>query len=271
MSQETPRPQRLELLRARLAAWAGQGAYREAARHAAPRSREDVPVVDLVHEPPELGVATLLGLLEQDRFEAPILLIERGLDRRRTPFVHHENATAALGALCVAVPAPTEPERREAQRELLNELLGVWLIAAVADFPEAHEAYLRDLARGMGLWMVPRGWSGTLLHASPSGTDSLDGLLLGLVHEAVVERAPGIKLRTVGAALGALETAGEAERPGYWRHALAFVVGSELFRDPQGRLRAEYQAHRSSPASRHRRAVDFIRYEAIPAYHSVRD
>ncbi len=217
-------------------------------------------------------MATLLGLLERDRFEAPILLIERGVDERRTPFIHHENATGALGAACVALEEPpglTSPAH--GRHGLLGDLLGVWLIAAIADFPEAHEGYLRDLARGMGIWMVPQGWAGALLHASPWAAEHSEYLVMGLVQEAIVERAPGLKLRTLGRVLKALDEASETERPAYWRHAVAVVVGSELYNQPQGRLRAEFQAHEASPASRHRRAVDFIREEAIPAYNSVRD
>ncbi|MBK5944573.1 MAG: hypothetical protein LLP51_09520 [Halorhodospira halophila] len=270
MSQETPPPNRIQLLRTQLWAWAGETGYREAVRIGAPRSREAVPVVDLVHEEPPVALATLLGLLEQDRFEAPVLLIERGLDRAGTPFLHHENATAALGAACAALHA-----RRIAGAgtgpELLGDLLGVWLIGAVADFPEAHEAYLRDLARGMGPAMVPQGWAGTLLHASPAASDARESLVVNLIHEAVVERAPGATLRTVGHALSVLDAAGEADHAVAWRRALAFVIGAELHHHPAGRLYSEYHAHLEAPASRHRRAVLFIQQEAIPAYHSVGD
>jgi len=272
VSQETPRPNRIHLLRTQLWAWTGETAYRDAVRLGAPRSREAVPVIDLMHEAPGVALATLLGLLEQDRFDAPVLLIERGLDEAGTPFLHHENATAALGAACIALENDgTAGGEGGDSRSLLSDLVGVWLIAAVADFPEAHEGYLRDLARGMGLQMVPRGWAGTLLHTSPGGASGLEGLAVGLVHEALVERAPGLKLRTVRAALEALDAARESERPKDWRQALAFVVGSEFYNQPLGRLRAEYQAHHDAPASRHRLAVEFIEREALPTYHSVRD
>ncbi|MBK1727852.1 hypothetical protein [Halorhodospira halophila] len=270
MSQETPPPNRIQLLRTQLWAWAGETGYREAVRVGAPRSRESVPVVDLVHEEPAVALATLLGLLEQDRFEAPVLLIERGLDRSGTPFLHHENATAALGATCVSLKGRSGTGSGEGP-DLLGDLLGVWLIGAVADFPEAHEAYLRDLARGMGPAMVPQGWAGTLLHASPAGSDARESLVVGLIHEAVVERAPGATLRTVGHALSVLDGAGGAEHAVAWRRALAFVVGAELHLHPAGRLHSEFYAHLDAPASRHRSAVLFIQQEAIPAYHSVGD
>lgn len=273
MSQERTPPNRIQLLRTQLWAWTGETSYREAMRLGAPRSREPVPVIDLVHDPRSVALATLLGLLEQDRFEAPVLLIERGLDSKGTPFLHHENATAALGAACVAFPAPSpEMNAGTAAPALADDLLGVWLIAAVADFPEAHESYLRDVARGMGPTMVPQGWAGTLLHAAPPISGSRDGLVADLIQQAVIERAPGAGLRTLGHALEALDQAAGTERPEYWRHALAFVVGAELYHSPLGRLRAEYQAHQGSPASRYRCAVAFIEQEAIPVYNnSVRD
>ncbi len=272
MSQETPRPNRIHLLRSQLWAWAGETGHRDAVRLGTPRSREAVPVIDLVHEPWAVALATLLGLLEQDRFEAPVLLIERGLDGEGTPFLHHENATAALGATCVALRAdPARARDRDAGQGLLDDVLGVWLIAAVADFPEAHEGYLRDLARGMGPAMIPQGWAATLLHASPGDSGSLDGIVVALVHEAVIERAPGAGLCTVGNALEALARASDAERPAGWRHALAFVVGAELYHSPHGQLHAEYWAHSASPGSRHRCAAAFIEQEAIPVYNAVRD
>jgi len=268
VSQETPPPNRIQLLRTQLWAWAGEAGYREAVRVGAPRSREAVPVIDLVHEESSVALVTLLGLLEQDRFEAPVLLIERGLDRAGTPFLHHENATAALGAACTALRGAAAAG---AGPDLLEDLLGVWLIGAVADFPEAHEGYLRDLARGMGPAMIPQGWAGNLLHASPAARDARESLVVNLIHEAVVERAPGATLRTVGYALKVLDTAGAAEHAAAWRRALAFVVGAELYHHPAGRLHSEFHAHLESPASRHRRAVLFIQQEAIPAYHSVGD
>ncbi|GEM_PF-2490337 len=273
MRQEPPRPNRIHLLRTQLWAWAGGTGHREALRIGTPRSREAVPVIDLVHEPWAVALATLLGLLEQDRFEAPVLLVERGLDGDGTPFLHHENATAALGATCVALWAdPASAQDPATGQGLLEELLGVWLIAAVADFPEAHEGYLCDLARGMGPAMIPQGWAGTLLHAGPGDSESLDGIVVALLHEAVVERAPGAGLRTVDRALEALDRAAGAERPLGWRHALAYVVGAELYNTPYGQLHAEYrQARAASLSGRRRRPVAFVEQEAIPAYRAVRD
>ncbi|MBK1727457.1 hypothetical protein [Halorhodospira neutriphila] len=267
MSQDAPRPNRRHHLRLRLSASVDEPGYREAAR----RAREPVPAIDLVHQPAARALVTLLELLEQDRFEAPVLLLERGLDEDGTPFVHHENATAALGAACSALAGGGARARPEAGPwgEALGELLGLWLIGAAADFPEAHEGYLRDLARGMGVWMVPQGWGQTLLSAGAAEAEEAPSeLMLGLAHEAVVERAPGLKLRTVRHVLEALDRSAGLEAAPAWRRAIAYVIGAELYQNPYGRLRAEFQAHHSSPASRHRRAVEFIEREAIPAYHA---
>ncbi|WP_200196449.1 hypothetical protein [Halorhodospira abdelmalekii] len=270
--QQPPGDNRIEMLYAQLRACSSPEAYREGVRGAAARARASVPIVDLVHRTPAYNLTTLIGLLERERFQAPVLLFERGLDAQGTPFVHHECATAALGAACTALfSLPDCSGSPTAHRQLLADLVGLWLIAAVATAGGTEDQVLRDLARGMGPWMVPQGWAGRLLQVDSGEAFHPHGMVVALVREAVAERAPGLKLRVVRQALEALDVCSGAQYPQLWRRALAFVVGADLHQDPLGRLHAEYHAHRESPASRHRRAVDFIYREAIPTYHSVRD
>ncbi|MBK1650646.1 hypothetical protein [Halorhodospira halochloris] len=271
MSQEPFGSNRITLLRSQLRTHTTQSGYRAAALNAGPRAREKVPAIDLMHEPPAYAITTLIGLLERDRLGAPILLIERGLDDSGTPFVHHENATAALGAACTALHPCLRGGSASDLSPLLDELIGMWMVAGAVARNSEEDRILRDLARGMGPWMVPQGWGSRLLHASASTGGPKDSLVLTLMQEAIRERAPGLRLRVVRHALEALDTNPDDQFHKFWRRAVAFVVGAAIFEDPFGRLPAEYNAHRDSPASRHRRAVDFIYKEAIPTYQSVRD
>lgn len=260
------------MLRSQLRSQTAQSEYRAAALKAGPRARDEVPAIDLVHEPPAYALTTLIGLLERDRFNAPTLLIERGLDESGTPFIHHENTTAALGATCTALYSGARGLDAATEfSPLLNDLVNIWMVAAVVSRSPEEDGVLRDLARGMGPWMIPHGWGGRLLHASHSKGSPQESLVITLIQEAVRERAPGMRLRIVRHALEALDASPDDQNLQFWRRALAYVVGAGIFQDPLGRLHAEYNAHRDSPSSRHRRAVDFIYQEAIPTYQSVRD
>ena len=230
-----------------------------------------MPTIDLVHEPPAYATTTLIGLLERERFNAPTLLIERGLDEDGTPFIHHENSTAALGAACTALHTCQRGTAAVDLTPLTAELVNIWLVAAVVARSAGEDRVLRDLARGMGPWMIPQGWGSRFLHASINNRAQEDSQVIILMQEAVRERAPGMRLRVVRDALEALDANPDDKFLQFWRRALAFVVGAVIFQEPLGRLHAEYNAHRNSPASRHRRAVDFIYEEAIPTYQSIRD
>lgn len=262
------------MLRAQLRACTTESDFRKSLRKAGPRSREEVPVIDIIHEPASQALATLIGLLERNRFDASILLIERGLDESGTPFVHHESSTAALGAASTSLfnsAADTDTALAAERQNLLHDLVSIWMIAAVIARGGDEGSVQGDLARGMGPWLVPQGWGGKLIRASTTPESQQDSLIVTLIRAAVRERAPGMRLRVVRHALEALDAGTPDQHVDFWRRALAFVVGADIFQDPLGRLHAEYNAHRDSPASRHRRAVEFIYNEAIPTYQSVRD